>query len=271
MSDDLQPLVNPRALPDEVGSARRKMAEVDGRDRLRYEANIAAHLSARRSVLEFLEREHQRIADGTDLDLVAATRPAAAWQMAGRCVGIARLILDAVELGYCSELMHLARALHEADRLLNSFEDPEEDALLRKWLADVGADWVRPTEARNAMERTEQRLAAAAREAGGPELRTTKQLSIDLYDLHSQAAHHRRRWVEDAVFPDERTMMRGRTQAWIRRAVTARAMTGVVDESILCVGNALRHFHERGWFVAQVAPLIDGFEALDTSHPLPPH
>jgi hypothetical protein len=32
--------------------------------------------------------------------------------MAGRCIGISRLMLDALALGYCGEVRHLARSLH---------------------------------------------------------------------------------------------------------------------------------------------------------------
>lgn len=269
MSDNLLPPIEPRALPHEVAVARLEMAVVDERDEQLYAANVEAHLSARRTALQFLETEHQRIADGLDFDLAAATRPAAAWQMAGRCIGIARLTLDAVDLGYCGEVIHLARALHEANRLLHSFEDPEEEALLRKWLADEDANWVRPKEVRNTVERAETRVAERARAGGGPDLATTKELSLKIYDLHSQASHHRRRWVTDAVFAEERTMIRGATTVWMRRAVTANAMVGVVDESIFGVGNALSYFHEQGWFIEHVMPWSTEFDKLHKLNPLP--
>ena len=104
-------------------------------------------------------------------------------------------MIDALRLGYCGEVLHLARAMHEADQLLDVFCDPEEEAITRKWLADEGKEWVRPKEIREADERAEKRLAEAMREAGVPKIRSTADLTLQMYDAQSQAAHHRRRWT----------------------------------------------------------------------------
>jgi hypothetical protein len=54
---------------------------------------IEGHLAVYGVALDQLERAHQRIADITDLDLSGETRPAAVWQVAGRCIGFARAVL----------------------------------------------------------------------------------------------------------------------------------------------------------------------------------
>lgn len=266
---ELQPEVTYRALPDTVRQERELMAEVDARDRALYETAIMKHLAARTVALDFLEAQLDRISDETDLDLVGDTRPTAAWQMAGRCVGIGRLMLDALAMGYTAELPHLARALHEADRLLAAFEFPSEEPLLKKWLADEGQAWVRPKEAREALTRIEAMISEGAGGASEKAMASIEELNLTIYDQHSRAAHHRRAWVQDAVFPDERKMIRGISDAWARRAITTHSMVKVIDESIIFVGSALANFFGPGWYSANVVPLMRSMEELHDAFELP--
>jgi hypothetical protein len=67
----------------------------------------------------------------------SCSRPAATWQMAGRCIGIARLVCDALELGYTAECCTLRARCTSADRLADIFPLPEGTDLVRKWLADA--------------------------------------------------------------------------------------------------------------------------------------
>ena len=109
-------------------------------------------------------------------------------------------MLDSLELGYTSEVLHLARALHEASRLVEIFNVPEEHELLREWLA---GEWVRPGVVRAAeeQERAEERLEGAMLAAGLPPLQRMGEMTRTIYGEHSEAAHHRRRWTQDAVSP----------------------------------------------------------------------
>jgi hypothetical protein len=97
-------------------------------------------------------------------------------------------------------------------------------------------------EVRKADEAYEQRLAAAIEEAGLPEIPPTTEQSRFLYGELSQAAHHRRRWTLDSVTPALRTMIIGPTDNWLRRAGTAAAMLGVVEECVISVGGCLSAF-----------------------------
>jgi hypothetical protein len=143
--------------------------------------------------LDFLGTTHQWIADEFGFDLEGETRAAAIWAMSGRCLGIARFMLDGLALGYTAEVLHLARAEQEASRLAEIFGTDEGTELLRKWLADEGDEWVRPGEVRKADEAYEKRLAAAMNEAGLSEIPPTAERSREIYGEHSQAAHHRQR------------------------------------------------------------------------------
>jgi hypothetical protein len=233
-----------------------------------YEPRIAAPINVHAAAVDALESAHQQLADDLDFDLVGDSRPAALWQMSGRCIGLMRLMLDALAWGYCGEVQHLARELHEANRLLEAFADPHEAALLRKWLADEGNDWVRPAEARAALARGEERLAESMRAQGSPPLRKLTRLIRAMYAEQSQAAHHRRRWTQDEVLPDLRTMIRGRTNHWLRRAATTNAMLAVVEEGVQCVRDSLGRFYA-GFYAEYVQPLIANIAAVRGTHPLP--
>jgi hypothetical protein len=236
-------------------------------DRARCEKAIEANIAPHRLALDFLETTHQWIADTYGFDLVGDSRQAATWQMCGRCIGIARLMCDALAAGYTAEVLHLARALHEADRLAGIFPQQEGTELLRKWLADEGDEWVRPGQVRAAQKRFAERLAEVVREAG-PELEMPAGLERQMYGEQSQAAHHRRKWTQDAVFPDQRTMLRGPTTDWARRAARTASMLVVVEEAVMAVGDALGEFMPPGWYIKNVVPFLQTFESLRVARPL---
>lgn len=178
--------------------------------------------------------------------------------MSGRCIGIARLVCDALAMGYTTEVLHLVRALHEADRLAAIFPQPEGADLLRKWLVDEGHEWVRPREVRDAQEKLYQRI----NRLGGPDIEAERGLPREIYGMQSQAAHHHRKWTQDAVAPLLRTMLTGTTTVWQRRAATAAAMLPVVGEAVVSVGDALGEFMPPQWWISHVKPFVDAFETL---------
>jgi len=267
--DDLTPTISRRPLPDDVQQRRREQAERAQQEQALYEPRIAAHITAHRLALDALEWFHQERADVLDFDLVADTGPAASWQMAGRCIGIARLMLDALDLGYCGEVVILARSLHEATRLLDAFGYDDHNTVLRTWLADDGRDWVRPKAARIAIDAYEQRLEDAMTAAGERPLKRTAELSRRIYDQQSQAAHNRRSFVQNGVSPELRVMARGPELDWLRRATTVDSMCRVVEEAVMSVGEAIERFYGEGFYSTHVKPLIAGFEAIRAAQPLP--
>lgn len=268
--DDLTAPMRRTDGPPAVVLRRREQAAVQEElDRERWEHAIEAHIAAHRMALDHLDETHQWIADNYDFDLVGESRQAATWQMAGRCIGIGRLICDALTLGYTSEVLHLARALHEAEGLVAIFPLEEGTELVRKWLADHGDEWVRPGEVRQTQEAFLVRLAELMREAGAPDVEVPPGLRRMIYGQQSQAAHHRRKWTQDAVAPLLRTMLRGSTTVWARRAVTAAATLVVVEGAVLSVGDALGQFMPPGWHVEHVVPFVQALDALRVTQPLP--
>ena len=183
---DLEPPMKRVAGPtDEVVKARKEQADAAANNRDIYEPRIETHLKAHRAALEHLRETHEFIADSYDFDVDGDTRYAAAWQMSGRCLGIAFLMVDSLQLGYTAELPHLARALHEADRLLDLFLMPDERALLRRWL---NGGKVSPSDARKAEERFDATISQVMSEAGVDEayLNVRAGLSRSMYSKLSE-------------------------------------------------------------------------------------
>ncbi len=263
--DQLNPRVTARRLPQRIARNRVEQAARDAADRARLERPIAAHLTARRLALDALAHAHQALADGSDLDLTGRSRPAAVWQMAGRCIGIARALISLIDQGFSAEVLHLGRALHEASRLLSALGNPDEDELLCKWL---DGDYVSPGVVRGAEQRYEERLAAAMIAEGKQELPRTGPVTKHIYAKMSEAAHHQRAAVEGEVAPLLRTMPRGPDPTWERRATAASVMLSVVGEGIDAAGEAIARFHGAAWYDEHVAPYWAAFEALAREQPL---
>lgn len=268
--DDLNPKLAQRDLPAET-EANRAYYEIENATQgAILEPRIAAHQAAYRLALDNLDRFHTQVADRTDLDLVGDTRPAAVWQMAGRSIGLSRACLDLLQLGYCAEVVPLSRTLHEANRLVQTFAERTEDELLRIWLADEGRHkWVRPNQAREAIERAEEKLNDLMREHDAEVPGTTTELSITIYDHLSRAAHNRRAWVQDAVSSDLRQMAIAKHPSPLRRAGTLASIGGTIEEAIQLVGDALAAtFYGKRFWSEHVQPYIKSFEALRATQPL---
>lgn len=254
-------------LSDEVIAAR---VETSGRDAelaKQLAPGIKAHLATYGMAFDALEEFHQRIADTTDLDLVGDTRPPAVWQMVGRCISLARAVLVLLRAGFTAEAVVLTRTLHEADRLLEALADDQEEELLATWLADAGRDYVSARDGRLARQRDEARLDELLEQRDLPSVGATSDLSRDLYDRLSQAAHNRRNWVQENVVLTLRTMIRG-PQPPERRAGTVEILGHTLEEAVNCIGEALGRFYGPGFREANVAPLVQSFYAIREASPL---
>lgn len=268
--EDLNPPLRPFAegIPDSVLETRRRRSEQDVRTRLVYESRIDAHIKFHRGVLDYLTNMHQWVADTYDFDIAANTRLVGLWEMAGRCLGIAKLILDSLEMGYTAEVLHLGRAVHEANRLLNVFHMQGEDDLVRRWL---DGEYVSPGECRQAEERFDMFLAEEMKRRGHEPIGVERgELSRDMYGKLSEAAHHRRKWTQDVVFVEERAMFTGPTSDYYRRAATVSSLILVVEETVIGVGDAISQVvPDRDWYSTSVKPLIETFAILRVTQPLP--
>lgn len=265
---DLEPKIARQELSADVITNRARAAEEYEHFEAILRPRVDAHVATYGMALDVLAGFHQQLADTLDFDVTGDTRQAAVWQMSGRCVGLARALLYLVRVGFCAESIPTARALHEADRLLDAFADPDEDELLRQWLRD--SDWIPPREARKARARIEEKLDEAMRDAGVPPIRQTVDLSSDLYGNLSKAGHHRRPWVADAVSVPLRQMATGPHPDPVRRAGYVEWAGHVIEEAVQTVGDAFVRFYGAGFFMKQIAPLVTSFKAIREAQPLSP-
>jgi hypothetical protein len=298
MSDDLEPSIHARSLPEEV-SRRRALAE-------RYyerawpmvKPRIEAHLATYSLAVDALAGAHRRVAEETDLDLTASTRWTAVWEMSGRCLALAYALLTQLRAGHCGEALATARTLHEADRLLDvaSWKDAKSpgmmtsqsshsstppppaapsilqtDDLLRRWLVDDDKTWVRPKQVRSALDNLERRIGKEMQSAGHQPPPATLPMSQTLYDRLSRAGHNRRGAVRgDAVSVELRLMVYGPHPDPVVRGVYVFWGGAMIEESVLAVGAALMHFYGGEFFRGEVAPLRDAIQAIRKTMPLDP-
>lgn len=197
---DLNVNIRRRALPPDVLNLRLAGAADDAANEPVARPRIEAMLAACKIVLGQLETWHRQVADETDLALTGYSRASAVWLLSGRCLGLLRAFLIQVEAGVCTESIVTVRAIHEAVRVLFAFSVQGEDAVVRRWLDDEGKHgYVKQGAASAAQERFEEELARAMEAAGVPRIRSTMEMTKELYDHQSRHAHSRRSSCIDAV------------------------------------------------------------------------
>ena len=262
--DDLTPrLERVAGPPDRVNRLRYRRDERSDALATQLGPHVDAHLVTYRELLDTLDGWHTRWVEETTLNPVGTDRIAACWQMAGRCIGLARALVDLAALGYCAELAPLVRSLHEANRLLIAFAEPEGSNALRRWLA---GKQVRAGEIREAIEQAE---IARAQLVTDVELAPTVELSRRMHGRLSQADHHDRAWVQDAVIADERRMATGPHPDAARRAAYVGWAGTLVEETVSDVGVTLGALLQgEGFYMAHVKPLLQALEAVRKEFPL---
>lgn len=232
-------------------------------------SRISANAVVCRSVMEQLKSWHGRVVEKTDLDPSSETRGAAIWLVAGRCLGLLESLWVQIEAGIDNEVAITGRAIHEATRILMVFGDPEEDEHLRLWLEDEGTHgYVKAGEARKAQDRYEAKLDEATQAHGVEGIGRTHDLSAQVYDQLSRAAHTRRSSCVSSYWPDGRQMAYGRHPSPIRRASSADWGVALTIEVTQSVGDALSTFYGRGFFVTAIVPLVQEIAAVNEAAPL---
>jgi hypothetical protein len=264
----LEPPFRKRELPEPVARQRAVAERRQSLDASRLQPYIDGHLLTYSTALDQLERDHQGLADQTDFAMTGDTRYAASWQLAGRCIGLARAVIYLLRGGFCAEAVALQRTLHECARLLEAVSDSAEDELTCKWLDDVGSDYVSAKEARMAEERADQRRAEQMREAGDKPIGGTAHLSRDMYDKLSWSGHNRRRATQEFVVEALRTMSRGPHPDAVVRGAYVRWGGDVIEEAVLSIGEAMIRWHGPSYFLRRIQPLQESFRAIRQEMPL---
>src|SRR4051794_18756853 len=100
---DLEPPIARATVPDDVLRDRELAATEYRRDAGVLNVRVEAHLAWCDLALEALDPLHEWLADNLNFDVVGDTRPAAVWQMTGRCIGLARALVALLRQGFAGE------------------------------------------------------------------------------------------------------------------------------------------------------------------------
>jgi hypothetical protein len=270
---DFEPRVAWRSeTPADVRRARERAAEEDQSVAAIIATRSGGHIATYGMALDTIAELHQRIADGTNIDLTGDTRWAAMWQLAGRMIGYARALMVLGHAGFGDEAMPIARAQHECSRLLEAVTNRHETDLLIRWLADDDERYVRPRDARDAIERGEKLIAEMMIAAGEPAIPSTRDLSADLYHRMSVVTHNRRQATQSVLAPAQRSMARGRHPNPYGRATAVRWLGTVVEEAVAQVGGCLVSFlgetASTAWIAETLQPTLETFRAVERDQPL---
>jgi hypothetical protein len=224
-------------------------------------------LSFYRATLDWLIQHHSAYAEKTSHDLGEDERHNAIWKLSGQSISQGLVLVELLDRGFTGQTWPTMRAIHEVDRLLVAVNDPEEERIARRWLADQE---VKQKVARQAGQRQAMRFAEVMRAAGeDPFIENIELLSQEIYRVMSRAAHHQRLIGDEAVDHEARTMVYGSdSREHIRLEYVAFAGT-LIQEVLLLVGDALITL----WgpqFVEHLTPMLRRFETaldgLDTFH-----
>ena len=219
---------------------------------------IASTLTFYRDTLRWLESHHTQYTQKTSHDLAADERRNAIWKLAGESIAHATALVALLELGFTGQCWPAMRAVHEANRLLIAVNDPHEERIPRRWLAD---QQVSQAEARAAEQREVARIAEEMRAAGvQPPTEDVEQFTRQIYSGMSRAAHHQRSVVDESVDHAARSFVYGPDPRPDRRLAYAIYAGALVHEVLLHVGDGLTSLWGPAFYPEHLVPMLRNFE-----------
>jgi hypothetical protein len=246
--ESLEPKIGWSTLPSAVAAHRRRHQEVQTQVRATLEPRVAKHLEVYSYALRLLRSFHVDIADRTDLELKAKTRPAAIWQVMGRTLALADAAVWLHQGGFGLETVPTDRALYEASMLLWVFSLSQDDDLIRRWLSDE--HWLRPAEIRREAITIERDYNARRILTGDIELSQVWHDAGEVYGRQSAIAHHRSTALTASVSANLRRMPTGPQPnfgiACALLGASGAVISLAVDVSSIAIGRffGLDHEHE---------------------------
>jgi hypothetical protein len=264
---EFEPLLHETDLGAEVANLRLIAAAEDREATKQLQPRIDGHLRVCEDAIDELIAWHRKLVDQSDLDLSAATRWVAIWELSGRCLGISKLVIYEMRGGFTSEAAGTLRTLHEAVHLLTAVSFTEEDAITRRWL---DGDYVRPREARDAMARQAAHAQVLMREAGiePEETAPIEELGRQVYDVLSRPAHHRRGGFDESISRRLRLFVYGPHPSAQTRATHVLYAGELIEEVLITVGGAFGSIFGAGYYREHVKPLQETFAQVRSLFPL---
>lgn len=266
MSDELAPPILDRELPEEVADAREHAQRVFKSESKQLRKPIKARVAGYRNALRTLASMIQSPLETSDLDLAADTRWTALHLLCGRSLSLGFSLLCQVEAGFGLEAYPTARAIHEANRMIMVFEDPEESGLLRQWLDGRP---LKPQTVRKALDRVFERENLHRRAKGLEEIPSLIKLDAELYGYLSKSGHLVRESLAGSVSHTTRRMVIGQNPEYAVRAHFVAWAGEVVIEIAHVVGGVLNRLAGRNFRADCMVPLWEELEAVCEANPLP--
>jgi len=264
---ELEPEIHGAELSDDVRAARALAESSFGESEAYWRPSIEAHLAAYADSIDVLVGHHRDIADRTDIEIGADTRWSAIWELGGRCLAIARVVLHDMRGGFASEADGNIRSLHEAVQLLAAVAYFREDDALRRWLA---GKWIRPAEVREIHERQQEYADDVMRQQGlEPEGGNLRELGAQIYSVLSTSAHHERGGFPESLSPKLRQFAYGPHPEAERQAAHLNYVGELLEEVVLVVGAAFRDIIRGDFYAEVVQPLQARLHEVRAAYPLP--
>lgn len=164
---------------------------------------IDSTLGFYRQTLDWLAHHHTNLGRDSTHDLHGDDRWNAVWKLGGQSIAHGYALVELLAAGFTGPTWALMRSIHEVNRLLAAVSSEEEERIPRRWLADQE---VKQRDARAAEEAEAERVAEQMRAVGVEPILGIGEASRQIYSAMSQAAHHRRSIVDEAVDAEKRTM-----------------------------------------------------------------
>src|SRR6266540_3292455 len=89
-----EPPIRNRPVPSAVAAARLENAAAEANLVQLLQPRIEGNLGACQHALDVLVEQHRHVAEASDIDLETETRWVALWELSGRCLSVANLLLD---------------------------------------------------------------------------------------------------------------------------------------------------------------------------------
>jgi hypothetical protein len=262
---EFEPPIHQRELPAQVNAARDENAAAEARLTELLQPRLEGNLAACQHAVDALIEHHRHVAEGTDIDFEGETRWVALWEMSGRCLSVANLLLDELRLGYTSETAGTMRVLHEAANLLAVATHEEGAHLTRRWLSGRRVEQRR---ARAAIGEAQRAIDQMLQEQGVEIEGDLEELTRQIYRVLSKGAHNDREGFADAHSRAGRLFVYGPHPSPVVRATWVSYASELIEQVVLEVGDALARFYGGDWYRDTVRPLVEGLGAVRADQPL---
>jgi hypothetical protein len=262
---ELEPQIRQQPLDAEVAARRSSYEASLLALNATFLPRIEGHLLVLQDAVDGITALHRTVVDESDLDLDADTRWVALWEVAGRCLALANLLLAEIRLGFTAETHGTIRVLDEANQLLHALAVDEDGATLRRWL---DGETVMPRDARPLVE-AEQRAVEPELSARGIEVGVDiVALGKEVYGHLSKGAHNARPGFSESVSRPLRTFNYGPHPDPRQRATYVDYASELVEGTLIQVGNALARVYGGDWYRYTVPPIQAGLEAVRQALPI---